>query len=317
MFAHGEYIGPHRLRHVGQYRLRVDDQLEFVYRLTRDINPAAYQLTPGDVVQVETAPDLKLKRSLVVQPDGTIILPLGVGRVRAAGLTIDELRQDLDERFQFIFKEPEITVTPIQVNSRLEDLRAVVDSRQGRGGQARTATVLPDGTVQLPGLGPVPAHGLTLAELKREIDTRYAVLLNGGGIEVTPDLVQRAPRFIYVLGEVAQPGRYDLVGPTNVMEAIALAQGWNNGANLRQIVVFRRAEDWRLLATKIDIQGSLYGRRPIPTDNIWLRDSDVVLVPKSPIRVLDDAIELIFTDGIYAAVPVLTDAFLFNESSLN
>ena len=128
-------------------------------------------------------------------------------------------------------------------------------------------------------------------------------------------LAQRAPRNIYVVGEVTQPGRVELVGPTTVMQAIALAQGWNNGANLRNVIVFRRAEDWRLLATKIDIQGALYGRRPAPADEIWLRDSDIVLVPKSPIRVIDDAIELLFTNGLYAAAPFFSDPVVFSDQT--
>jgi polysaccharide export outer membrane protein len=88
------------------------------------------------------------------------------------------------------------------------------------------------------------------------------------------------------------------------MQSIALAGGWVNGGNLRQVVVFRRAEDWRLLATKIDIRGALYGERPAPADEIWLRDSDVVVVPKTPIARLDDLVELYMTRGVYSAFPV-------------
>src|SRR5690349_4163830 len=35
-FAQGEYTGPARLPHVPEYRLRVDDEIEFVYRLKRE-----------------------------------------------------------------------------------------------------------------------------------------------------------------------------------------------------------------------------------------------------------------------------------------
>ena len=35
----------------------------------------------------------------------------------------------------------------------------------------------------------------------------------------------------------------------------------------------------------------------------WLRDSDVVVVPKRAILVVDDAINLIFTRGLYGVVP--------------
>ena len=88
------------------------------------------------------------------------------------------------------------------------------------------------------------------------------------------------------------------------MQAIALAGGWNVGGNLRQIVVFRRAEDWRLIATKLDLRGALLGKRPCPADEVWLRDSDILVVPKSPALVADDMIELVFTRGIYGMFPL-------------
>jgi len=77
----------------------------------------------------------------------------------------------------------------------------------------------------------------------------------------------------------------------------------NVGARLRHVVVFRRGDDWRLLATQLDIRGALYGRRPCPADEIWLNLADVVVVPKNPLLVVDNAIELIFTRGIYGVVP--------------
>ena len=84
------------------------------------------------------------------------------------------------------------------------------------------------------------------------------------------------------MGEVRNPGRFDLQGPTTAMQSLALAGGWNNGGNLRQIVVFRRAEDWRLLATKLDVRGApVCASCPSPADEIWLRDSDLVVVPKA------------------------------------
>jgi polysaccharide export outer membrane protein len=123
------------------------------------------------------------------------------------------------------------------------------------------------------------------------------------GIEVTPVLVARAPRVVYVLGEVLAPGRYELTGPTTAMQAVSLAGGWNNGGNLRHMVIFRRGEDWRLMATRLDLRGAMLGKRPCPADELWLRDSDIVLVPKSAILLADDFIELVFTRGIYGAMP--------------
>jgi polysaccharide export outer membrane protein len=114
---------------------------------------------------------------------------------------------------------------------------------------------------------------------------------------------------------VRQPGRFNLVGPTTVMQSIALAGGWNNGGNLREIVVFRRGDDWQLMATKLDMRGALIGKRPCPADEIWLRDSDIVVVPKSAILLTDDFIELVFTRGLYGVIP-LNASYSYSRTTL-
>lgn len=312
-YAQGEYLGHDRLPHVPEYRLRVDDELELVYRLTRMETSTPYKLNVGDEIRVESFTDEALKRDLIVQPDGTITLRL-LGQVRATGRTVPQLRDALEELYTKYYKIPEITVTPLKVNTKLEDLRATVDSRYGAGGQTRTARVTPEGSISLPAIGSVYAQGLTLTELQAELNERYREGAGIEGIEVIPVLVQRAPRYVYVLGEVAAPGRFEMNGPTTVLQAISMAGSWNVGANLKQIVVFRRGDDWRLMATMLDLHAPLHGRQPCPPGEIWLSDSDVVIVPKSPILVADDFIELVFTRGIYGVFP-LSAAINFSKLS--
>lgn len=300
-FQQGEYIGPARLSHVPEYRIRVDDQVEFIYRVTRSDSAKPYRLQTGDVVKIESLIDTTLNRDVTIQPDGTIILPL-VGQAKASKLTIVDLQKLLEERYKKYYKIPDITVTPVKTNTRLEDLKASVDNRFFSGGQGRNVRVNPEGTVSLPGIDQVPAQGLSLEEIKREVNARYANIVEG--LEVTPNLATRAPRSVFVVGEVRNPGRYSLEGPTTAMQAIALGGGWLQGANLRTIVVFRRADDWRLLATKLDLRGALYGERPMPSDEIWLRDSDIVVVPKSSLQRADEIIDMVFTRGIYGVFPM-------------
>lgn len=299
-YAQGEYVGHPRLAHVPEYRLRVDDVLEFVFRLTRVETSTPYQLNVGDEVRVESFADAQLNRDLLIQPDGTITLRL-IGQMKATRHTVTQLRDELEKAYSKYYKIPSITVTPLKVNTKLEDLRAAVDARAGAGGQNRQAKVTPEGTVALPAVGSVPVQGLTLAELKRELDERYRQQVEG--IEVTPVLLQRAPRHVYVLGEARLPGRFVLDGPTTVMQSIAMAGGWNVGANTRQIVIFRRGDDWRLMATMLDLRGAMYGKMPCPADELWINDGDVVLIPKSPILVTDDVINLFFTRGLYGIAP--------------
>ncbi len=301
MYAQGEYVGHARTPHVDEYRLRVDDIIDLVYRLTREESPTPYKLNVGDEISVESFTDPLLNRDLLLQPDGTITLRL-LGQIPATGRTVTQLRDNLERLYKKYYKVPAITVTPLRVNTKLEDLRAAVDSRFGRGGQQRLARVTPAGNISLPVIGSVFVQGLTLSELQVELNEQYQEQIFG--IEVMPVLSERAPRYVYVLGEVATPGRFELVGPTTALQAISMAGSWNVGANLRQIVVFRRSDDWSLMATMINLDAALHGKQPCPPGEIWLDDSDVIIVPKSPILVADDFIDLVFTRGIYGVFPL-------------
>jgi len=300
-YAQGEYVGHERLEHVPQYRLRVGDELDLVFRISRDPLPRAYRLNVGDRVRVESIADSTLDRELIVQPDGTITVRL-LNQVYAARATVAQLRDELERRYQRFYKQPAITVTPLRVNTLLEDMRSTVDLRYGFGGQSRRAKVTPEGTIQLPLAGNVPVQGMTLGEVQGELEQRYAA--GGAALDVTPVLLSRAPRYIYVLGEVASPGRYELTGPTTAMQALSKAGGWNHGGNVWKAVVFRRGDDWRLLATQLELRGPLYGKRPCPADEIWLNDSDIVLVPKTRILVAQNVIDLVFKQGLYKVVPL-------------
>lgn len=320
-YLHGEYIGPVRTTHVNEYRLRVGDSLQLVYRYTREIIPTAYRINVGDQLEIESVQQIDkekdepmIVRALVLQ-DGTIFMPL-VENVPAAGLTISELNKALVKRYldgEFML-DPQFMIRPVQVDSRLAELRSAVDRRQGVGGQGLTVNVAPDGTIQVVGLGDVWAQGMTKTELKHEINARYAQN-NFLGLDVEPILVTPAPRSAYVLGQVATPGAVPLTKPMTVMQAIAVAGGDLQGGNLRQVIVMRRTEDWRLIATKLDLRGAFLGKRLKPADDIWVRDSDLIIVPKHPIQVADEIINMVFTQGIYGVMPNQGISFNFAKAS--
>ncbi len=165
----------------------------------------------GDVVRVESFTDPDLNRELMVQPDGMITVRL-LGQVHAAERTVTQLRDVLEELYKKYYKVPSITVTPIKVNTQLDDLRNVVDRRYGPGGgQGANVRIAPDGTISLTAIGYVRAQGLTLDELRQEINERYREKIEG--MEIIPVLDARAPRYCYVLGEVRNPGRFEMIGP--------------------------------------------------------------------------------------------------------
>ncbi len=304
-YGPGGYAGPARLAHLNEYRLRPGDQIQVMYLITRRQKEGAYRLSPGDELLIESVadPDLvrgTLENGLEIQPDGTITLRL-LGQVHAAGLTIAQLREVLDEQYSKYYEEPAIDVTPVRTNTLAEDIRNAVGGQSGFAQQAITVEVLPDGKIRLPGIGEISVQGFTLNQLKREMNLRYGEIVVG--LDTEPILSQQAPHFVHVLGQVATPNRVQLDGPTTVLGAIAAAGGHLPGGNLRQVVILRRAEDWRLIATMLDLQGAVYGKRPTPSDEIWLRDGDVVIVPAKPILRLNNWIRQIFTEGIYGVYP--------------
>jgi polysaccharide biosynthesis/export protein len=303
---HGEYVGPVRLPAMLDYRARVGDEFQFTYVLTREQTNVDYRLMVGDQILVESVTDAEIKRGdftkgVEVQSDGTVVLRL-IGPIHAAGKTIPQLRKDIEKAYGRLLIDPSIDVTPVKTNTRLEDLRQAVSNFIGNSGaQITTAIVTPDGKVQLPLIGSVYVVGMSLDEIRREVNLRYRDRV--AGVELEPRLVRQASHFVYVFGQVNRPGRFEITQPTTVTQALAMAEGLQIGANNRQVVVFRRAEDWRLVSTMLDLRGAHLAKRPNPADEIWLRDNDLIIVPPKPVKVFNDFVRQVFTEGLYPLVP--------------
>jgi polysaccharide biosynthesis/export protein len=298
---HGEYIGPVRLPSLLEYRVRVNDEILITYFPNRQLVMQEYKLTPGDELNINSVTDDSIRREKVqIQPDGNIVVPM-VGSVRAAGKTVSQLRKDLEAEYKKYFNIPAMNVEPSKVNTVVEDLKDAVNGPFAAGGRVLQANVNPDGKIQIVGVGSVYVLGMTLDEIKRELNLRYNERFPG--IEVEPRLSRTAQHFVFVFGEVNNQNKFELTGPTTVTQALSLAGGLKLGANNRQVVIFRRAEDWRLISTVLDLRGAHLGKRPTPSDEIWLRDSDLIIVPPRPITRFNNATQQIFTEGLYRIVP--------------
>lgn len=314
----GEYAGPARTDRVPEYRLRTGDAIQLTYLMTPMKTDGAYRFVVGDELMIESGADEDMKRGsmekgLEVQPDGTISLRL-IGQVHAEGQTVEELRELLNEAYTEFYPKPLIDVTPVNTGTAARLVREAISGSGGFDPQSVTQTITPQGEIRLPRIGSVRAHGLSLDELKEEINLRYDESV--GGIEVEPSLQSQAPHYCFVLGEVRRPGRYNMDTPTTVMGAIALAGGQTVGANLRQVVVFRRGDNWELISTLVDIRGAMLGRSSHARDEIWIRDGDVIILPEAPIELFNNFVQQVFTEGIYGIIP-LTASYNFGDSFNN
>ena len=110
-YGPGGYAGPARFAHLNVYRLRPGDQLQVIYLITRRQESGEYRLAPGDEILIESVADSDLtrgtlERGLLIQPDGTITVRL-LGQVYAAGLTVPQLRDVLEEKIQTLVRRPD------------------------------------------------------------------------------------------------------------------------------------------------------------------------------------------------------------------
>lgn len=70
----------------------------------------AYQIQPGDILQVSVWKEEDLTQDVIVRPDGQITFPL-VGEAKAAGNSIENLRLLITERLTKYIPDPVVTVS--------------------------------------------------------------------------------------------------------------------------------------------------------------------------------------------------------------
>lgn len=135
--------------------------------------------------------------------------------------------------------------------------------------------VRPDGRITLPLIGNLSAVGQTPMQLQR----RVAELLKEyvANPVVTVMVTEVADRVAYVLGEVAQPGAVPLKGPMTVLQALAVAGGFKEFANPRNIRILRRnGNPERVETIYFNYKDAL---KDDGGDVVYLVEGDTVIVP--------------------------------------
>jgi polysaccharide export outer membrane protein len=81
------------------------------------VDSKTYIIGPTDVIRVEVFNNDAFTRNLVVRPDGKVTLPM-IGDLQAGGLTPDRIGLQIQEAALQYLRNPDVTVSVIQVNSR-------------------------------------------------------------------------------------------------------------------------------------------------------------------------------------------------------
>jgi len=103
---------------------------------------------------------------------------------------------------------------------------------------SQSLQVRPDGKITLPFVGDVRAAGQTPTELRDALTTSLKEYITNPVVTVI--VVESTPQSVYVMGEVKTSGPIPLKGPLSVMQAIAMAGGFSEFANKKDIRIQRQ-----------------------------------------------------------------------------
>lgn len=153
----------------------------------------------------------------------------------------------------------------------------------GESDLSRRVTVRPDGKITLPLIGEITVAGLTTTQLAEKIAQGLRPYVKSPVVSVTVAKAREdaVKFFVYLVGEVKNPGSYQIKTGWTVMEVIAEAGGVTTKANLRKASLIRRATNQTI---PLDLDRLIL--KGDASANVALEGGDVILVPEFLNRVL-------------------------------
>lgn len=136
-------------------------------------------------------------------------------------------------------------------------------------------TVRSDGNISMPLIGEVQATGRTPLQLEEEITTKLRAFITQP--DVTVIIKQMNSRKFNILGRVMKPGSYPLTATTTVLDAIAIAGGFQDFAKQKNIYVLRHNPAGGESRLPFNYKNVIRGEHP--DQNIRLEPHDTIVVP--------------------------------------
>jgi polysaccharide biosynthesis/export protein len=137
---------------------------------------------------------------------------------------------------------------------------------------SKTVRVESSGMILLPLIGQVQATGRTVKALSDDIAEKLGERYVKDPL-VTVTVTESASQKVTVDGAVTQPGIYPISGNTTLTQAVALARGTVEDANLREVAIFRN-EGAKRMAAVFDLAAIRTGKMPDPA----IYANDVIVV---------------------------------------
>jgi polysaccharide export outer membrane protein len=247
-------------------------------------NLPAQKIGPNDLIAVSVYDAPELTRTIRVDDDGGIRLPLLKSSIPADGLLPRELEEAIAEALKSaeLMVDPVVKVTIVEYYSRPISVAGAV--RKPVTFQATGNLTLLEAIARAGGLSPEAGLEILVSrpqELVRRVPVKALIdaadpemnIRLSGGEEIR---VPEASR-IYVVGNVKRPGAFPLrdSADTSVMKALALAEGLAPFAG-KQAFIYRREPDG---ASKKEIAVEMEKIMKRLSPDVPLEADDILYIP--------------------------------------
>ncbi len=256
-----------------RYVLQPADVVDLFFQTNTWERQDDFRIKIDHTVAVKFVHSPELNETQRVRPDGKISLPY-LGEYDIVDKTIVQIRQELEQAYEVVLEDPEIYVVVPEFNAAINELRE--NLRSGDRGLSKLIHVMPDGRATFPLIGEMMVANRTISQVDDELNEKYARLFNG--LQVNLALERHAGSKVYVLGEVNEPGAYEMTRPVTLIQSLALAGSVLPHAQVDSIVLARR-ESNQIIASQVNMNDarSLGGTE----DPIYLQPDDIVFVPRT------------------------------------
>jgi polysaccharide export outer membrane protein len=136
---------------------------------------------------------------------------------------------------------------------------------------SRMVNVRPDGKITLLLVGDVQAAGLTPERLTAQVKEAYSQFMTNP--EVTISVIGVNSKAFVITGKVNRGGKFPLVTPIRVFDALGLTGGFQDFADTKKITIVRGGE--RLY---FNFKDFVKGKKEAVDQNIFLQNGDTILV---------------------------------------
>jgi len=141
---------------------------------------------------------------------------------------------------------------------------------------SRSVIVRPDGKISLPLLGEIKAAGLTPEQLHLIITKKLGQYQQA--VEASVIVKEINSYKVFLFGDVIKPGVYSMKRRTSLVQAIAMAGGFNQFASRNSIVVIRESTDG--LSERLNVRfDDIIHKKNFAGKNMILKPGDTIFVP--------------------------------------